>query len=147
MASSPQLLYLLDTNVLSNALLKRPDAAMEARIVLNTGRMAVPAPVWQELRYGWLLMPEGQRKDRHGIYLDHVVARLPVLAYDRAAASLHAEQRAASERAGRMRPATDSLIAAIAVANNLSLVTRNTRDFQGIADLKVENWFSVAPDS
>ena len=146
MASSLQLLYLLDTNVLSNALAKQPDAGVQARIARNTGRMAMPAPVWQELRYGWLLMPEGQRKDRHGVYLNNVVARLPVLAYDRAAASLHAEQRAASERAGRMRPATDSLIAAIAMANNLRLVTRNTRDFQGIADLKVENWFSVAPD-
>lgn len=145
MASSPQLLYLLDTNVLSNALLKRPDAAVEARIVLNTGRMAVPAPVWQELRYGWLLMPEGQRKDRHGAYLHNVVARLPMLAYDTAAASLHAEQRAASERAGRMRPATDSLIAAIAVAHSLTLVSHNTRDFAGIAGLKVEDWFGATP--
>jgi hypothetical protein len=33
----------------------------------------------------------------------------------------------------------DAQIAAIALANQLTLVTRNTKDFQGIADIQVIN--------
>jgi tRNA(fMet)-specific endonuclease VapC len=35
----------------------------------------------------------------------------------------------------------DLLIACIALANKATLVTRNTKDFAGIANLKLENWF------
>ena len=44
----------------------------------------------------------------------------------------------------RLTAATDSLIAAIALAHSLTLVTHNTRDFAGIADLKIEDWFGAA---
>ncbi|WP_335195547.1 hypothetical protein [Nostoc sp.] len=36
--------------------------------------------------------------------------------------------------------ANDLLIAAIALANDLILVTHNTREFSGIDDLKYEDW-------
>ena len=42
----------------------------------------MPAPVWHELLYGWLRMPDGTRKDRLSHYLRDVVAPLPQLAYD-----------------------------------------------------------------
>jgi len=42
---------------------------------------------------------------------------------------------------GRTLPILDSQIAAAALANNARLVTRNTKDFDGIAGLLVENPF------
>ena len=102
----------------------------------------MPAPVWHELRYGWLRMPDGTRKDRLGHYLRDAVAPLPLLAYDGAAASLHAEQRTAAEQAGRSRPFVDGQIAAIAVAHGLTLVTRNLKDFEGVPGLRVVDWFA-----
>ena len=51
--------------------------------------------------------------------------------------------RAASEHAGRLRRATDSLIAEIAVTHNLTLATHNTHNFLGMADLKIENCFGA----
>lgn len=39
-------------------------------------------------------------------------------------------------------PCLDGQIAAIAVVNNLTLVTRNTDDFVDFAGLTVENWFA-----
>ena len=50
----PRLLWLLDTNVLSNTPSKLPNAACEARLKRNASRIAVPAPVWHELMFGWL---------------------------------------------------------------------------------------------
>jgi hypothetical protein len=38
-------------------------------------------------------------------------------------------------------PFIDGMIASIAIANNMVLVTRNTADFAGIQSLMFENWF------
>lgn len=140
MTAPPPLRWLLDTNVLSGVVARRPDAALEARLRRHAAELAVPAPVWHELRLGWLRMPDGARRDAIGRYLDDVVARLPLLPYDEAAARLHAAHRAAVERAGRPQPYADGQIAAIAVAHGLVLVTRNGRDFQGVAGLEVVDW-------
>ena len=142
MAPASLLRWLLDTNVLSNTPSKRPDAAVEARLKLHKTEVAVPAPVWHELQFGWLRMPAGVRRDRIGHYLRDVVARLPMLPYDEKAACLHAEHRAIAERAGRSQPYIDGQIAAIAVAHGLTLVTRNLKDFRDMAGLKVEDWFA-----
>lgn len=50
----------------------------------------------------------------------------------------------AMQKMGQPRPVCDSQIAATALANNMILVARNTRDFlpiQKISLLKLENWF------
>ena len=142
MPSAVRWLWLLDTNVLSEPVRPRPDATLVAWLKRHQETVAVPAPVWHELRYGWLRMPDGTRKDRLGHYLRDVVAPLPLLAYDGAAASLHAGQRAAAEQAGRSRPFADGQIAAIAVAHGLTLVTRNLKDFEGVPGLRVVDWFA-----
>ena len=142
-----RLLWLLDTNVLSNTPGKLPNAACEARLKRNQAHVAVPAPVWHELTFGWLRMPAGARKDAIGNYLRNVVGRLPMLPYDDVAARLHAEDRAAAERAGRPRPYADGQIAAIAVAHGLTLATRNLRDFRDVAGLKSEDWFAGEDDA
>lgn len=140
MTAAPPLRWLLDTSVLSDVVARRPDAVLEARLRRHAAEVAVPAPVWHELRFGWLRMPDGARRDAIGRYLDDVVARLPLLPYDEAAARLHAAHRAAAERAGRPQPYADGQIAAIAVARGLVLVTRKPGDFRGVAGLEVVDW-------
>ncbi len=44
------------------------------------------------------------------------------------------------ERTGRMLPAMDSLVAAIALHGNFTLVTRNTRDFEGTGVRIMNPW-------
>jgi tRNA(fMet)-specific endonuclease VapC len=53
----------------------------------------------------------------------------------------HARQRAELSAAGRSPAFADTQIAAIAVAQDLRLATRNVADFADFADLTVENWF------
>ena len=56
----------------------------------------------------------------------------------------HAELRAALKKKGRPTQKTDSLIASIALANHMVLVTRNTKHFeviQEVSGLEIENWF------
>lgn len=134
--------WLLDSNVLSEAVRERPHPGVMDKLARHSAELAVPAPVWHELRYGWLRMPDGRRKDAIGRYLQEVVASLPVLPYDGAAARIHAELRAELERAGRPLPFADGQIAAIAIAQGLTLVTRNARDFDAIPGLRRADWFT-----
>jgi tRNA(fMet)-specific endonuclease VapC len=74
-------------------------------------------------------------------YLTEVVrVSLPTLPYDHVAATRHALERVELERTGTPGPFVDGQIAAIALVNNLILVTRNTLDFKRYEDLIVEDW-------
>lgn len=104
--------------------------------------MAVCSPVMHELRYGWLRMQDGRRKDMIGRFLQEVLGCLPVLSYDATAARLHAQLRHTRERQGMPLPFADGQIAAIAIANGLTLITRNGKDFANLPGLQTDNWFS-----
>ena len=139
-----QIAFLLDTNVLSEVMRPAPDARLLENLARYEGELGIPAPVAHELRFGWLRMPAGRRKDAIGHYLQDVVSLLPVIAYDAVAARVHAELRAEGERDGQPLPFVDGQIAAIAMAHGLTLITRNTRDFAAIKGLRLANWFTAA---
>ncbi|WP_325342101.1 type II toxin-antitoxin system VapC family toxin [Xylophilus sp.] len=137
--------WLPDSNVWSEAMRPVPDAGVIGSLQRNEATLALAATVWHELRYGWLRMPAGRRRDLIGSYLHDVLALLPLVPYDGAAARIHAEIRAERERSGHPLPFADGQIAAIAIAQGLTLVTRNTRDFGGISGLRLEDWHRAAP--
>lgn len=133
--------WLLDTNILSEAMRPTPNQNVLEHLIRFENELAIPSPVWHELRYGWQRMPDGQRKDGIGHYLQDVVGVLPILSYDAAAARIHAELRSHHERMGEIIPFVDGQIAAIAIAHGLTLVTRNIKDFSKISGLRLNNWF------
>jgi hypothetical protein len=59
---------------------------------------------------------------------------------DRRVAARWASLVADSIRSGRPLPTVDSLIAATALAHDLAIVTRNTRDFEGVGAATVNPW-------
>ncbi len=133
--------YLLDTTVLSEPLRARPDRRVLARLFGVADECATAAPVLHELRYGSAILAASKRRDAIEAYIDDVVLAIyPVLPYDAAAAAWHARERARLERRGRRRPFVDGLIAAVAAAHGLVLVTDNARDFDGYQDLTVATW-------
>ena len=92
--------------------------------------------VYGEL-YTWVLRTRSsQRAEQFNEFLD-LVAVLPV---DEAVARKYAETRVAMLERGLDAPRMDLLIAATALANGLTVVTHNIRDFQNIPDLEVEDW-------
>jgi len=133
--------WLLDTNVLSESTRPTPNAGVMVHLTRYQGELAIAAPVWHELRFGWLRMPAGQRRDAIGRFVQDVAGQLPVLPYDAQAARIHAELRAQREPLGQVLPFVDGQIAAIAIARGITLVTRNTRDFAGLAGLRLADWF------
>ena len=104
-------------------------------------RDGCPSGPRDPIRYGIELLPPSRRREAYGRYLEEVVLQLyPVLSYDRHAASRHARERARQLALGVKRPYFDGLIAAIALVNDLVVVTANVRDFAHYEGLVVENW-------
>ena len=64
----------------------------------------------------------------------------PVLWFDDAAAALSDQLRGTKGTKKVKVKLKDLLIACICLANDATLVTRNTKDFQGVPNLKLENW-------
>ena len=133
--------YLLDTNVVSEPLRAEPSAAVSGRLTQHGGEIAIPAPVWHELRFGVARLPRSKRRDAVERYIEDVVqASFPVLDYDQNAADWHALERARLAALGKTPPFVDGQIAAIAYVNDLILVTANTRDFMEYQDVEVRSW-------
>ena len=132
--------YLLDTNVVSQPMMKTPAMSVLRKLASLGDQCAIAAPVWHELQYGCRRMPAGKRRDALLEYLIDVVSTFEILPYDDMAAKLHALERVRLEQAGTTVPFVDGQIAAIAQLNELVLVTDNVRDFAPFPALTVENW-------
>ena len=132
--------YLLDTNVVSQPMMKTPSIGVMRKLAAIADECAIAAPVWHELQFGCRCMPAGRRRDALQDYLADVVSTFEILAYDDLAAKLHAIERARLKELGTTVPFVDGQIAAIAQINELVLVTDNVRDFAPFKALTVENW-------
>jgi tRNA(fMet)-specific endonuclease VapC len=132
--------YLLDTNVLSEPIRERPNMRLLERIATHSGQLVTAAPALHEVVFGMMLLPPSRRRSRVETHIAEVISRLPILAYDHAAAEWHARERARLVRLGRTPPFIDGQIAAIAASNGLTLVTMNIRDFEHFQNLAIEDW-------
>lgn len=142
--------YLLDTSIVSEPASAKPCPSVLESLARHEGMCAIPAIVWHELRFGVERLPEGTQKTRLAAFLSEVVSPfLPIIPYEENASYIHAHIRVymeapasvGSTRAPRLLPFADGQIAAIAMANNLVLVTRNVENFRYIRNLMVESWF------
>ena len=134
--------YLLDSNILLEPARLKPDDNVLQQLADHDGEYATAAIVWHELAYGCELLAMTKRKKQLQSYLAMLLANgLIVLPYDQAAADWYAKERVRLQRQGLTCTYADGGIAAIAVSQNLRLVTRNTKDFDSFQNLALENWF------
>lgn len=129
--------YLLDTNTCIRYINGRSQSVAARLNALAEGEAAVCSVVKAELFFGALRSQNpiksmsGQRQ-----FLSLFIS----LPFDDAAAEQYAQIRADLTTKGTPIGSNDLLIAAIALANGLILVTHNTREFGRIARLKIEDW-------
>jgi predicted nucleic acid-binding protein len=131
---------LLDTNVISELSKRAPNPKVAKWLDENEPEgMWASAITVAELRAGLADLPDGRRKSELTQLVDELVARYgqaPV-AFGGWAAEEYARIVVARKRRGRPIEVFDALIAATAVAQNLTLATLNTKDFEGIEGLRV----------
>lgn len=137
-----RIIYLLDTNILSEPARKIPDMKVMQRFSESDGQYATAAVVWHELQYGCELLANSKRKTQLQSYLSTLQDNgLIIIPYEKTAAEWFALQRASLKRQGKTVTYAEGEIASIAAVNNLTLVTRNIGDFVNYKNLKLDNWF------
>jgi tRNA(fMet)-specific endonuclease VapC len=133
--------FLLDTNVLSEPARPWPHPGVLSGLREHRQQVATAAPVWNELLFGCARLPPSRKREAIESYLFRtVLASIPILPYDQAAAEWHAAQRAKLADLGKPPPFADGQIAAIAKVNNLVLVTSNRFHFEPFEDLQIQDW-------
>ena len=134
--------YLLDSNILSEPARLKPEDKVLQQLADHDGEYATAAIVWHELVYGCELLAASKRKRQLQSYLAMLLTNgLIILPFDQAAADWFAKERARLQRQGQTCAYADGEIAAVAVTQNLTLVTRNTKDFGSFKNLVLQNWF------
>lgn len=129
--------YLLDTNICIYLIKKQPVRVIERFQTLALGDVGVSAITVAELEYG---AAKSAFPDRNRLALVSFLAPLEILAFSDADAIVHGQIRADLEAGGTPIGAYDLLIGAQALAQGLTLVTNNEREFKRIPGLNVENW-------
>lgn len=136
--------FLLDTNVISEWVRPRPDESVAAWLEgVNEDEVFISVISFGELRRGVDLLPAGRRRDRLERWVaDDLVARFHgrILDVDLSVADAWGRIMARSQRAGRVLGAIDVLIAATAERHELTLVTRNVRDFENVGIVIHNPW-------
>ena len=131
-------MYLLDTNVLSDFIKGRHDGLlMRMRDEMFNRAVAISAITLAEVRYGQNRM---QADDKRRPRIDRLLAQLPVLDWTADAAEAYGHLKHQLMAMGRPIGELDTQIAAHALAENLILVTHNTRHFEKVPGLKLEDW-------
>ena len=126
--------YLLDTNVVSEWTKVRPHAGVVSWLhEVDEDRVFLSVITLAELRYGVDRLPTGTRR---GILDAWLANELPlrfesrILPIDSAVADASGRLTAQAEARGRTLSAMDALIAGTAVVHGLTVVTRDTGDFE-----------------
>jgi tRNA(fMet)-specific endonuclease VapC len=130
-------MILLDTNVVVAHL--NGDATVTARLTSQIEEIAVPALVVAELDYG---AKASARPAENLARLSTFLGCVEIVPFDEAAAHQYGTLRARLKSIGKPTGEIDALIAAIALAHSSVLVTHNTRDFENIDGLALEDWLA-----
>lgn len=132
--------YLLDTNAISEAVKSRQNVGyMNWLNSTEDSRMYLSCLSVGEIQKGVSLTSSLKLHD----HLDKYLANLYEAFGDRILSltpddcTLWGELTAKAQRAGKTPPVIDALIAAQCIQHQLTLVTRNTKDFKQFTDLKV----------
>jgi len=126
--------FLLDTNLLSEPMKERPNSGvLEWLSQANEDEVFVSVVTITELRYGVERLATGKRRERLDSWLrKDLLSRFEgrILPVDLRIADACGVLMARSESTGRPLEARDAFIAATAQVHGLTLVTRNTADFE-----------------
>lgn len=128
--------YLLDTNIVTYTIKRRPTQVREA-FKRHDGQMCISAVTWGELIYG---AERSSQPARNLVDIEAMGARLEILPFTDQAVVHFGQLRAELYRQGRPIGPYDMMIAGHARALGLILVTNNLKEFERVPGLRLENW-------
>lgn len=135
--------YLLDTCLLSEFMKPRENrGVIEWFDKQNDETLYISVLAIGEIRKGIAKLGASKRAGELNAWLDSVIVRFDtrILPFDLIMANRWGDLKANLESKGRPMPVIDSLMAATALARDLTLVTRNTPDFAHTGVMIFDPW-------
>ncbi len=130
--------FLLDTNIISNVMKSAPSEALMAWMGEQSDEaLYISSLTVAEIQRGVLEKPVGKRRRELEVWFSgpegpQALFAGRVLPFDEKAGLVWAKLMADRKARGRPRSALDTIIAAVAEANECVVVTDNERDFEGV---------------
>ncbi len=131
--------YMLDTNICVYLIRKKNPVLIQKLAgypVLDIGLSSITVA---ELQFG---VQKSSQPTQNQQALDQFLVPFTIVDFDYEAATAYGRIRAYLEAQGTPIGSLDTLIAAQALSQGLTLVTNNTREFSRIPDLLLEDWSS-----
>ena len=122
--------YLVDANVLSEPTKEATDPKIVAWLQVNEAKLVVDAVIIGELRIGILALPKGRKRQKLEEWFEALVETIECLPWDADVSRRWAALVVELRRKGETVPLLDGMIAATALEHDLTIATRNTRDFK-----------------
>ena len=123
--------YLVDANVLCEATRLRPTSNVVTWLERHDDELHISTLTLAEILKGIHLLAPGKKRRQLELWSEELITSFDgrVLPVDEAVARTWAEFYARQQQQGRLLSSFDSLLAATAIAHELTLATRNTADF------------------
>ncbi len=129
--------YLLDTNACIVFLNRRSDKLKQRLALCQPQQIVLCSVVKAELFYGAM---KSQHQTASFAKAENFCAHFHSLPFDDKAALVYGKIRRDLSAIGQPIGANDFMIAAIALANQVTLITHNTREFSRVSGLLLEDW-------
>ena len=131
------MIRLLDTNTCIYFLNRASEKIIAQFKKFTPSEVKLSAITVAELFFG-VEKSKAKRKNSH--IVESFISTFEIMPFDEKCSKIYSKIRASLERAGNPIGPMDLLIASISLANDFILVTNNTKEFNRIKKLKLENW-------
>jgi tRNA(fMet)-specific endonuclease VapC len=128
--------YLLDTNICIYIINEQPAQVLQRLIQAGRESLAISTITVAELAFG---VAKSTRADSR-VKLENFLSKFPILDWGQDAAWVYGNVRQTLEAKGQRIGERDLLLACQALSLDVTMVTNNTREFERIEGLKLENW-------
>ena len=129
--------YLLDTNICIFIIKQKSNKVLHRLASCQPGEIAVSSITAAELYYG---VEKSNAQEKNKLALNSFLIPLEIIDFNDQAALVYGTMRAALEKKGVPIGLLDNLIAAQAIANSLTLITNNSKEFRRVPGLSIEDW-------
>lgn len=128
---------MLDTNICIYIIKNKPKNIREKLKEFDIGDLVLSSITVSELYYG---VYKSEHMEKNLLALEHFLKPFDILEYGMKASVAYGKIRADLEKRGQIIGGLDMMIAAHALSCNMILVTNNTKEFQRVKELRLDNW-------
>lgn len=129
--------YMLDTNICIYSIKHKPEQVFLRLQEHEPADICISSVTYAELVHG---VEKSQAIEKNRLALALLLSNIEILNFDANAAESYGKIRADLEKQGTPIGPLDMMIAGHAKSLNYTVVTNNTKEFNRVPGLKIENW-------